>query len=110
MRETQNRRCENCAETFETTRGDGWLCATCRARPHFIYMNGEHGCMPDNCGAVYELESAVSTLADLFELGRNRRRALKRNLYLDLNPRRDGASYCEIIACDCDDASSHDSN
>ena len=74
---------------------------------HYIAMSGDHGYLPDHCEVYCCLESAVDDLASLFELGRNRRAELKRNMYLELNSNRDGAEYCEIEECDCDDMSVH---
>ena len=70
---------------------------------HYIYGSGEHGCLYDN-GPYHakSLADAVESLAVTFELGARRREQLKRNLYLELDPHRDGASYCEISPCDCD--------
>jgi hypothetical protein len=77
-------------------------------RTHYIAMSGEYGCMPDNCGAYPTEEDAVQSLIDLFELGRVRAKSLRESLYLDLNPSRDGASYCEVTSCTCDEPWVHD--
>ena len=74
---------------------------------HYIAMAGLHGCIPNTCWAHDCVEDAVEDLAQLHELGRNRRRELKRNLYLELNLHRDGNEYCEIVECDCDDPTVH---
>lgn len=66
---------------------------------HYHAMNGEHGCLPDSCDTCDTYDDAVSILTDRFELGRRRKADLRRSGYLELNPRRDGASYCEIVAC-----------
>ncbi len=69
---------------------------------HYIYGSGEHGCLYDNGPFASDtLQGAVDSLAETFELGRTRKAALKRDHYLELNPRRDGASYCEITECTC---------
>lgn len=68
---------------------------------HYIAMSGEHGCMPDNLGVYDFYANAVESLASLFELGRRRHAELKRDGYLELNPTRDGASYCEITEEPC---------
>ena len=74
---------------------------------HYIAMSGEYGCLPDNCGS-YETEAdAVDSLISLFGLSKSRAKDLRNSLYLDLNARRDGASYCEVTECDCDDPDCH---
>ena len=75
---------------------------------HYIYGSGEHGCLYDN-GPHYaeSVEDAVESLAFTFGFGRARKATLQRNRYLDLNSRRDGASYCEINSCDCDTPDEH---
>lgn len=78
---------------------------------HYISGSGEHGCLYDNGPNVSRtLDDAVDDLAQTFDLGRDRKRQLKRDHYLELNPRRDGASYCEITQCDCDSPWEHDEN
>lgn len=67
---------------------------------HWHALNGEHGCLPDNNDVCESYEAAVESLTSLFELGRRRAADLKASGYLDLDPRRDGASYCEITVCD----------
>ena len=69
---------------------------------HYIYGSGEHGRPYDN-GPFYA-ETRDDAIADLvwrLQLSPRRRAMLRRDLYLDLNPRRDGAAYCEITECDC---------
>ncbi len=66
---------------------------------HYHAMSGLHGCMPDYSTVCETKKDAVESLADLFELGRDRRRELARNLSLELTNRRDGAEYCEIVEC-----------
>lgn len=71
---------------------------------HYHFGSGEYGCLYDNGPCFAETkEQAVESLADTFELGRTRKATLRRDNYLDLNPGRDGASYCEITVCheDC---------
>jgi hypothetical protein len=66
----------------------------------WVYMSGDHGYMPDNSGCCTSRDSAISSLIDLFELGNGRRaRALRKYHYVDLDPHRDGASYCEVTPC-----------
>lgn len=64
--------------------------------------------MYDQSGVYRSLDDAVSSMADLFYLDRNRRRDLKNSMYLELNPQRDGASYVEISECECDEPWTHD--
>lgn len=53
---------------------------------------------------VYEtIQDAVDGLSQIFDLGRTRKARLKAYRYLDLNPRRDGADYCEITECKCEE-------
>jgi hypothetical protein len=66
---------------------------------HYHAMNGEHGCIPDNVMTLDTYADAVDSLVDLFEFGRRRKAQLKDSGYLELNPRRDGASYCEVVEC-----------
>ena len=75
---------------------------------HFIGGSGEHGCLYDSCGVYHSLVDAVEGLADMFSLGRTRKATLKKNRTLELNPSRDGAEYCEITRCDCDEPWTHD--
>jgi len=76
---------------------------------HYVYGSGDHGCLYDYGPHVAQcIEDAVDDLATLFELGRNRRRELKRNWSLELNSCRDGAEYCEINECNCDKPWEHE--
>jgi len=77
---------------------------------HYIGMAGLHGCMPSCCGTYDSVKDAAEGLGDIHELGKNRRQALRRDLYLELNHARDGNEYCEIIECSCDDPEAHDEN
>ena len=75
---------------------------------HYIYGSGEYGCLYDNGPYLAEsVEDAIESLACTFDLGRTRKATLRRDRYLDLNPRRDGAEYCEINQCDCDMLDDH---
>ena len=67
---------------------------------HYHSGPGSYGCLYDN-GPHYtkDYASAVDSLVETFNLGRTRVSALKRDGHLDLNPRRDGADYCEITEC-----------
>lgn len=76
-------------------------------KTHYIAMAGLHGCIPASCEAYPTLDEAVDDLTSLHELGRNRKRELKRNLCLELNLQRDGNEYCEIEECNCDEPEIH---
>ena len=75
---------------------------------HYIAGSGEYGCLYDSCSVYHTLADAVEGLAETFNLGRTRKAALKSHRQLDLNPGRDGASYCEITACNCAEPWVHD--
>ena len=77
------------------------------SQTHYIVMSGDHGYTPDYCATHESIGNAVDDLAAMFTLGRDRRRELKRNQSLELRPARDGAEYCEIVECDCNDPDSH---
>ena len=67
----------------------------------YIAGSGEYGCIHDYVTCHSSKESAIAELIERFGLARSRRAGLlRRNLYLDLNPHRDGAQYCEIIEAD----------
>lgn len=66
---------------------------------HWHAMNGEHGCLPDSNDRCDTYADAVAVLVSRFELGRRRAADLRRTGYLDLDPRRDGAAYCEVTPC-----------
>ena len=57
--------------------------------------------------ALPTLQQAVDYLAETHELGKRRRRQLKRDHYLELDLHRDGNEYCEIQECDCDTPEVH---
>lgn len=73
---------------------------------HYHYGAGLHGYLYQDGPYMAEtLKEAVDALADSYGLGRTRKAELKRNLSLELNLKRDGNEYCEIIECyetDCD--------
>jgi len=75
---------------------------------HFIGMAGLHGYLPQTCGSYDTYDLAVDGLADIHDLGKRRRRELKKHGRLELNLHWDGNEYCEIVACDCDDPTTHD--
>ncbi len=74
---------------------------------HYIGMAGIHGCMPQTCDVYDSVKSAAESLASIHELGRNRRRKLQRDEYLELNIQRDGNEYAEITECSCDTPGIH---
>lgn len=76
-------------------------------KTHWIGMAGVHGCVPASCDVYDTARDAADSLADLHELGRTRRAALRRDLYLELDMGRDGNEYAEIVECDCADPSQH---
>ena len=68
---------------------------------HYIAMAGMHGYLPNSCDVYDTARDAAESLADLHDLGRNRRRELVRNGYIELNLQRDGNEYAEVSSCDC---------
>ena len=94
--------------------GKQWLCNECwtkpRIRKHFIAMSGDHGCLPDYCDVFVTYQNAVDSLADMFSLGRTRKARLFADRTLELNSSRDGAQYCEITECTCDNPAKHSDN
>lgn len=82
---------------------------------HYIAMSGDHGCIPDHCQAHPTLEEAVNDLAELFGLGRARKKELRNTHYLELTltpieqaqGHSFGAGYCEIQECCCDNPQQH---
>ena len=77
---------------------------------HWIGMAGLHGCILSTCNSYETANDAADALADLHEIGKNRRAKLKRDRYLELNPVRDGNEYCKIVSCDCDNPDQHKDN
>lgn len=67
----------------------------------WIGMSGQHGCLPDYSGCCATRDFAIQDLAELFELGERRIRALNRYGILGLVSGRDGAEYCEVTECTC---------
>ena len=69
---------------------------------HYHYGAGQFGCLFDT-GPYYSetYREAVECLADLFELGRVRKSRLLDYGYLELDNRRDGVDYCEVMPCGC---------
>ena len=71
----------------------------------YIAMAGLHQCLPSVCEEFESYDDAVDFLADLHELGRERKKRLKKDGYLELNLhgsrfpylQADGNEYCEIV-------------
>lgn len=70
-------------------------------KPHYIAMGGVHGCLPSHCEVYETWQEAVTALVDQYELGKKRARVLARDKALELNNKRDGNEYVEIVECDC---------
>jgi hypothetical protein len=76
---------------------------------HYIYMSGDHGCLPDYCDVSTSHSAAVDSLCQLHDLGSVRRKRLANDDYLELelSPIEKtqgfdfGAEYCEITECEC---------
>lgn len=75
---------------------------------HYVGMAGLMGCLPQVCNSYDSLIDAAEGLADIHELGRDRKRILKRDMFLSLNLKRDGNEYCEITDCFCSNPEVHD--
>ena len=70
----------------------------------YLAGSGSYGCLYDCVGAYRNKKDAINALIGRFDMGGTRRAgALRRDLYLDLNPHRDGASYCEVVEGDPDE-------
>lgn len=76
---------------------------------HFIGMAGQHGCLPGYCEVFDTVRDAAAALAEVHELGQDRRDRLMRNQYLEL-PRGSGNEYAEISQCDCSTPWVHSDN
>ena len=68
---------------------------------HYIAMGGEHGCMPDNCGAYLTLKYAIEGLNEIYELSKRQLKELKDYGSTELR-RSQGGAYCEVSECHCD--------
>jgi hypothetical protein len=75
---------------------------------HYIAAGGIHGCMPAFCSSFDEYDDAVNYIVEIHELGKKRKRALKRDGSIELNMRRDGNEYADITECNCDTPQDHD--
>jgi hypothetical protein len=74
---------------------------------HWIGMAGLHGCLPQTCDVYESVKDAADSLAQIHDLGKKRTAQLGRDLYIELNIRRDGNEYAEIVRCDCDSPNNH---
>ena len=75
---------------------------------HYIETAGHYyGWAPDHLDVAREYDICVESLAQLFHLDRRQKAELASCGYLDLDPDQDGASYCEITACSCNDPLGH---
>lgn len=76
------------------------------AKRHWIGMAGLHGCMP-NASTSYETKRAAAEgLAAMHE--RRIVTPLMRDGSVELNLKRDGNEYAEIVACSCLRPEDHD--
>ena len=73
---------------------------------HWIGMAGLRGFMPNLCGAYETKRGAAEALADTHE--RRIKTALIRHGFVELDLKRDGNEYAEIVACSCDRPQDHD--
>ena len=62
----------------------------------YLTMNGSYGCLPDNTQVFTNTKDAIEYLTNLFHLDKKQVKELKECMYLDLNPQKDSAQYCEI--------------
>lgn len=82
-------------------------------KTHWIYGSGSHGCLYDYgpyCAA--SIDEAVCGLSELFEFTKDEENRLAMDLYMDARDDEsiigiDGADYCEINECDCQDIEEH---
>jgi hypothetical protein len=76
-------------------------------KAHYIAMAGLRGYLPNYCAAHDSYADAVEDLAAMHDLGRDRKRELKRNGCIELNLHRDGNEYAEIEECNCGNLEQH---
>jgi len=62
----------------------------------YLTMNGSYGCLPDNTQVFTNKKDAIEYLTNLFHLDKKQVKELEKCMYLDLNPQKYGAQYCEI--------------
>ena len=67
---------------------------------HYHYGAGLHGYLyQDGPHYADTFGEAAEALAESYSLGRDRKRRLRRDGYIELALRRDGNEYCEIAEC-----------
>ena len=62
----------------------------------YLVMNGNYGCLPDNAQVFTSKKNAIEYLSSIFGLDKKQVKELEKCMYLDLNPQKYGAQYCEI--------------
>ena len=74
-------------------------------KTHYITMNSNVGCLPDNTAWFTRLSDAIDYLSDLFPDRKGVKSQLKafHIAYMKHN------EVCEIVTCRCDNPSSHNS-
>lgn len=65
--------------------------------PYYIAMGGLHGCMPNHIDDYNTYEDAVEGLAEFYGFGRVLKKRLYEHGYLELNMKKHGNEYCEIV-------------
>ena len=74
---------------------------------HYIGMSGSHGCLPDyNSGSCRTKLDAALAIANVFDKSDSWARKFASRMYHDFKPG-EGASYAEIMECDCAKPSEH---
>lgn len=73
---------------------------------HWIGMAGLHGYMPNSCTAYKTKRAAAEGLAAIHE--RRIVKPLMRHGSVELDLKRDGNEYAEIVACSCPRPEDHD--
>ena len=70
-------------------------------RRHYIGMAGLHGCMPAFVGVYATKGAAYAELAEIHELSASY--VAKSGGCMELDLRRHGNEYMEVVPCDCGD-------
>ncbi len=63
----------------------------------YVSMAGMKGCIPNWIQEHSTREDAEQSIISLHRLGWKRKRVLKKNGYIELNLKRDGNEYAEIV-------------
>lgn len=74
---------------------------------HYVTQAGTDGTPAQTCWAHEKRKDAAEELAGLFELGRRRKAALRKEGRIELDLEDDGYGYCEIVECACGDIEAH---